>query len=336
MSWGRGGGLFLGHLEAGALDLDAYFARIGFDGPKSVSRGFLEEILRLQAAAIAFEGIDPFLGRPVDLSDRAIDAKLLHGGRGGYCFEQNTLLLRALRTSGFSAWPLIARSRWQRPATETVVRTHMVVGLELDGCPWIADLGFGSCLVAAPLRLNVPGESQSTRDEPARVVPVGREWRVERLLDGIWTPLFDLVPEPQTMTDMAAANWLISTHPASSFRNRLVAARVRHDVRHALVDGKLVVRHRDGRVDRCELPVGQVEERLRVDFGLSLPRHLVAELERRLDPPGDGADEPSRGGGLDVAVRSASGRAPEGSRGISGVGDRVEAKRTAAGRSRGN
>jgi N-hydroxyarylamine O-acetyltransferase len=277
----RAGGLFLGSHDPGKLDLDAYSVRIGYSGPRVPRLAVLEEILRLQAGAIPFEAIDPFLGRPVDLSPAAIETKLLHGGRGGYCFEQNTLLLRALRALGFRVEPLIARSRWQRPLDQFAVRTHMVLRVDVDGIAWIADLGFGSCMFTSPLRADLSGVPQETRHEPIRILEIDGELRLERLLDGVWTPLYDLVKEPQTMVEMAAANWLISSHPDSTFRTRLVASCTRDEVRHVLSDRKLVVRHRDGRVERRDLSIAQVVESLSTDFGLDVPAQLPAELEAR-------------------------------------------------------
>ena len=80
----------------------------------------LVELHRLHPAAIAFENFDVRLGLEVRLDAGSIDAKLIGARRGGYCFEQNVLFLRVLRTLGFRAEPLIARSRWRRPLDQSV------------------------------------------------------------------------------------------------------------------------------------------------------------------------------------------------------------------------
>ena len=67
----------------------------------------LRALTELHPAAIPFEAIDVFLRRPVDLSPAAIQAKLIDGGRGGYCFEQNGLLKRVLGALGFAVEGLI-------------------------------------------------------------------------------------------------------------------------------------------------------------------------------------------------------------------------------------
>ena len=78
------------------VDLDAYLARIGYDGPREPTLAVLREICRMHPGAIPFENIDVLLGRPISLDPAQIDAKLIGAGRGGYCYEQNSLLKRAL------------------------------------------------------------------------------------------------------------------------------------------------------------------------------------------------------------------------------------------------
>ena len=100
-----------------AVDLDAYFERIGYGGPWEPTLAVLRELHALHPIAIPFEAIDVLTGDGIDLSPAAVDAKLIHAGRGGYCFEQNSLFGRALRTLGFEVEGLIARSRRRpRPA----------------------------------------------------------------------------------------------------------------------------------------------------------------------------------------------------------------------------
>ncbi len=64
-------------------DLSAYFARIGHDGPTDPSLETLRALHALHPAAIPFEAIDVLLGRGVDISPDAVDAKLIHARRGG-------------------------------------------------------------------------------------------------------------------------------------------------------------------------------------------------------------------------------------------------------------
>ncbi len=86
------------------------------------------------ARAIAFENLDPFLRRPVRLDTASLTSKLVHGGRGGYCFEKNLLLTHALDAFGYPTTGLAARVLWNRPADAPLpARSHMLVGVDLGG-----------------------------------------------------------------------------------------------------------------------------------------------------------------------------------------------------------
>lgn len=84
---------------------EAYLRRIGHVGGREPDVATLRAIEARHARAIAFESLDPFLGRPVRLDAASLTSKLVHGGRGGYCFEQNLLLTHALPTLGYRTAP---------------------------------------------------------------------------------------------------------------------------------------------------------------------------------------------------------------------------------------
>ena len=47
-----------------ALDIDAYFRRVGYAGAGTPNLATLEDLHALHAAAIPFENLSPFLGEP--------------------------------------------------------------------------------------------------------------------------------------------------------------------------------------------------------------------------------------------------------------------------------
>ncbi len=97
----------------------------------------------------------------IHLDDRTLEEKLIHGRRGGYCFEQNGLLERVLRELGFHVRSLLGRVVLANPA-QMPPRTHRLLLVEVDGERWIADVGFGGQTLTAPVRLLADAE-QSTR-----------------------------------------------------------------------------------------------------------------------------------------------------------------------------
>jgi N-hydroxyarylamine O-acetyltransferase len=105
----------VGEPGAPAVDLDAYFARIGYDGPREPTLDALRAITFSHPDAIPFENLDVLLGRGISILPADVDAKLIAGGRGGYCYEQNGLLKRVLQALGFEVEGLMARVLWMAP-----------------------------------------------------------------------------------------------------------------------------------------------------------------------------------------------------------------------------
>ncbi|HEX3886231.1 MAG TPA: arylamine N-acetyltransferase [Phenylobacterium sp.] len=103
-----------GRAQCSKNDLKRYFERVGYRGPRAMTSEVLQELHIRHVEAIPFEAIDVLLGRPIDLKLDALIAKLVHGARGGYCFEQNLLFRGVLLALGFDVESLIARSRWGR------------------------------------------------------------------------------------------------------------------------------------------------------------------------------------------------------------------------------
>jgi N-hydroxyarylamine O-acetyltransferase len=94
------------------LDLEAYFRRIGFTGDPVPTLAVLCDIQLRHALTIPWEDLNILLRWPIKLDLASLTQKLLYDHRGGYCFEQNTLLQAVLETIGFEVTPLQARVLW--------------------------------------------------------------------------------------------------------------------------------------------------------------------------------------------------------------------------------
>jgi N-hydroxyarylamine O-acetyltransferase len=254
-----------------AIDIDRYLARIGYRGAPRPNLDTLRALTELHPAAIPFEAIDVFLRRPVDLNPGAIQAKLIDGGRGGYCFEQNGLLKHVLTALGFTVEGLIARVFWMRPDdAPPLPLTHMALRVTIDDERWLADVGFGSCVAGAPLRFDATGAQQPTRHETFRLTLRGAWTLVEAQLPGGWCPLYMLSPEPALDSDYIAANWYTSTHPESGFRQELRVALTNPQRRTTLLNNRLSIRHAQGAVERRFLSAAELADTLVSTFGLRL------------------------------------------------------------------
>ena len=248
------------------FDLDAYLARIGYTGPRSPTLATLQALHALHPAAIPFEGIDPLLGRPVRLDPASLQAKLVGSRRGGYCFEQNSVLRAALEALGFAVTGLGARVLWMAPpGAPEGPRTHMLLRVDLEEGPYMADVGFGAYLLAAPLRLE-RGIEQPTLAGLLRLTGADQSFTLQTRLPVGWRDLYRFTLERQIAADYEMGNWYSSTHPNSRFIGNLLAERLTPECRYALFNTRLTTRHSGGGVEERILAsaedLGDVLDRL--------------------------------------------------------------------------
>jgi len=262
------------------IDLDAYLARIGYDGPREPTLATLRALHGLHPARIPFEAVDVLLDRGVSLVPEAVDAKLIHAGRGGYCFEQNDLFRRALTALGFAVEGLIARVQWMRaPDDPPVPRSHMALRVTIDGQRWLADVGFGGCVMTAPIRFDC-ADAQPTPHEPYRLTDLGDEVRLDVQLPGGWAAAYDLSKAVQREADYEPANWFNATHPASIFRKVLLVSMATPQARYMLTNNHLTIRRRDLEPERHVLGVDDLGHALETYFRLPVEAAWRPVLER--------------------------------------------------------
>ena len=250
------------------LDLDAYLARIGHGGSCEPSLGTLTALHAAHVTAIPFENLDILLGRTISLDLADLQAKIVAGRRGGYCFEQNALFLAVLERLGFRVVPLAARVR--AGMTGVRPRTHMLLRVELAEGAYLADVGFGGDGLVHPLsfeagaEVHAAGVSHRLRSEDDL-------WALAANVNGEWADLYAFTLEPQHAVDYEMANHYTSTWPGSKFVQTLTAQRARADGRAVLRNRELAVRENGSiRTEHIRDPEHLLEV-LDREFGLSFP-----------------------------------------------------------------
>jgi N-hydroxyarylamine O-acetyltransferase len=264
-----------------SIDLGAYLRRIGLPSADAPDLPTLRALVAAHAAAIPFENLNPMLGLPVDLELAAIERKLVRDGRGGYCFEQNLLLGEALRAIGFEVTNLAARVLWDQPEGAITARSHMLLRVELEGCSWLADVGFGGMTLTGVLQLEQRLE-QATPHEPFRLLVCEGDWYTQARLPAGWKTLYRFDLQQQYPIDYRASNYFLSTHPDSHFVSGLTAARAVPGCRLALRNREFALHTTNGETTRRMLrSATQIREVLEDEFLIRLPLH--PELDPRLD-----------------------------------------------------
>jgi N-hydroxyarylamine O-acetyltransferase len=254
------------------MDLNAYFERIGYRGPREPNLELLGALTRQHTQSIPFENLDVLLGRPIRLETAALFQKLVLERRGGYCFEQNGLFLEVLSALGFQVTALSARVRWQRPRDFIPPRTHVFIRVELAGESWLSDVGVGALSLTAPLRLTTSAE-QATPHEPRRIVHEGARLFHQVRFGDSWQDVCEFTLEEMPPIDRELGNWFTSAHPGSHFKNRLIVARAAEDgQRISVLNDELTLRGGDGRANTRRIgSPSELLEILDAHFGLRFP-----------------------------------------------------------------
>ena len=265
-----------------SFDLSAYFARIGYDGPRAPTLETLRALQLLHPQAIAFENLNPLLGLPVRLDIASLQEKLVRSRRGGYCFEHNGLLLQVLRALGFRVSGLAGRVVWNSPPDDIPARSHMILRVELEEGTYLADVGFGSS-PTAPLRL-LPDIAQETPHESFRLLErAAGQYTLQCNLKGQWTSFYMFDLQEQAPVDYQVANYYVSTWPTSHFVSLLIAARTTADGRYGLRNNKLSIHRLRGESEQRTLTsAAEISEVLEDLFDVVVPDEpaFAAKLAR--------------------------------------------------------
>jgi N-hydroxyarylamine O-acetyltransferase len=277
-----------------ALDLEAYFERIGYPGKAVATLAALKELHWRHASTIPFENLDVLLGRPVDLAPAAIAAKLVAARRGGYCFEQNGLFLAVLRRLGFAVEAFAARVWWGRSDAALPPCTHMLLKVQLAEGDFLCDVGFGGLTPVSPLRWEM-NLAQATTHETYRLMmltqgPAAGEIALEASIEGGWQRLYSFRNLAVDLADFTLANWYVATHPASFFTQAMIVAMPFADGRHVLQDLKVTTRSLErNEAVRQLADAADLGALLHGTFGLDLGRPEIERLWERLAAPSHAA-----------------------------------------------
>jgi len=250
------------------MRLDDYLNRLGIHRNLEPAADMLRRLHVAHRETFLFENLSIQCGGGISLALADLERKFLDHGRGGYCFEHNTLFRAALGEIGFNAATLLGRVR--RGPPERWCRTHMVLRVPIGGEPWLADVGFGATGTLEPLPLR--DGAQSTQG--------GFTYALRRE-DHLWVlsmsdataatqDLYEFSDEPQTPWDIEVANHFTSTHPESIFRRTLTIQRSRRAERLVL-RSDVLERYRDGRVTSETIDRSEWPRLARELFDLTLP-----------------------------------------------------------------
>ncbi|TZG29073.1 arylamine N-acetyltransferase family protein [Sphingomonas montanisoli] len=268
------------------IDIDAYLARIGLGLLPEADAAGLAAVQRQHRLSIPFENLDVRLGRGISLDPEHVFDKLVNRRRGGYCFEQNQLFLRALTALGFDARPLLARV-WLM-ADGVPPKTHTLNLVTIDGMQWIADAGFGGSY-SPPMPLIAGPEVEAPDGSRYRLsIHEDHGWFLERkghpaLTDGRtlvedWQPQYSFTLDPVASIDLELSNHWTSTRPDTRFTTLSVVSLVLPSGFASLTDAHYTRRNGDQHVEAEIESATAYRLRLNFVFGIALDEVEVMGL----------------------------------------------------------
>lgn len=273
--------------EPRLTDRALYLQRLGFDVPPAPTLETLRQLQLRHTGAFPFENLTTLSGEPVLIDLPSIEQKVLHNGRGGYCYELNNLFLALLQSLGFDARAISGRVVMGQPEGAWTARTHRLSLVIIDDVRYITDVGFGGMVPTAPLLLDSRAE-QLTPHEPYRIDLHVDGFTLRAKVAGEWRAMYIFDLQRQEDIDFAVGNWYVSTHPESTFAKQLMVARTGEGWRRTLNNGSFAIHRIDRDSERREVTdVQELIGLLDSEFGIRVPEQaqLLRTLERLIAAP---------------------------------------------------
>ncbi|MGX2848721.1 arylamine N-acetyltransferase family protein [Klebsiella pneumoniae] len=253
------------------FDLSAYFRRINYTGHAAADTATLHALMRHQLFSVPFENLDVQAGKVVSLVPEDIADKLLHRGRGGYCYEVNGLFAMALDALGITHRFVAARPMFY-PARRP--KTHMALIAEVDDRLWLCDLGFGSYGIRAPLAIDMTDTDIEQDFDTFRLIrDVNNEYLLQAKVEGAWANQYSFDLSPQEWIDFVPANYLNSTHPDAIFVQKLLIVQHAPEGRLILLGNLLKTITAEG-IETQQLMDDGIALALKNRFALPVPQYI--------------------------------------------------------------
>lgn len=263
-----------------APNLEAYFARIGYDGSREPTAETLKQLQWHHLLTIPYEVLDVHLTGKIDLTPEVVERKIVTNGRGGYCYEHNTLFMYVLRTMGFDVTPIAARVRWQKPEDLMSSFIHLVLVVKIDNISWICDVGLSACGAPIPLAMEMDTEQPSPL-ETRRIIKLRDFYAHQMYSLGQWHNMFFFTLNRSYPVDWELGSYYFSTHHNALAVRNIMVSMPTTKCRYLLMNKVLTTRYMDGTVETREIATEEEYlELLRTTFKLNLPEGT------RLCPPG--------------------------------------------------
>jgi N-hydroxyarylamine O-acetyltransferase len=200
---------------------DLLLRHIGLDGPPNADAEGLRETVGAFVTRVPFEDLAVQLGESGSLEPHLLVERIVGGGRGGYCFEVNSVLMALLGSLGFAVERREAIVGERTAFADGEPTNHLALVVRTPQGPFIAEAGWGEGPVA-PLPLAT-----------GRHAVGSFTYGLERDGDGWWLAQHEYGSSPgvrfadrvASLADFEPHHERLSTSPESGFVRTLLIQR---------------------------------------------------------------------------------------------------------------
>jgi N-hydroxyarylamine O-acetyltransferase len=235
-----------------------YLDRIQVDHVPEPTLAGLEKLHEQHLMNAPFENLDIHRGVPIVLDLEKILEKIVTRRRGGFCYELNAAFAWLLTELGYDVTMLSAEVA--RPdGTFGIPFDHMTLGVEIDGAPWLADVGFGEgFLRPIPLDDRASGDYHLAREEDVWFLLHGK------------TVKYRFTLAPRKLHEYEAACTYQQTSDESTFTQRVFVTRATPDGRVTLTRERLIRSRGRGKSQSSIVDAAAWRNALETHFGIVL------------------------------------------------------------------
>ena len=244
-----------------AQQVQVYLARLEITEPVQNDLDSLNRLLFAQLTHIPFDSLDVWgAGICPSMKLNDIYEKIVETGRGGYCFELNTLFRALLNALGFDAYQTVAFIL--NPDGTPQPPAHNVILCDLNGTRYFMDVGYGG-----PVPYQVLELKEGAQD--AFCLKKEDIWYVYRSINEDIRPLIAFRDVPVTVNELIPLNFYISQRPDSHFRHMIHLSKRNADGSVFALDGKEFKIHTSQGVTLREVTnIEDVKEIMSTYFGM--------------------------------------------------------------------
>lgn len=213
------------------VDVRAYLDRIRVGDMSRPTLDALRTLHQQHLYTAPFENLDIYRGVPIVLDQDTILDKIVTRHRGGFCYELNGAFYWLLSELGYEVTMLSAEVA-RLDGSFGIPFDHMTLRVDIDGAPWLADVGFGdNFLHPIPLDAKADGEYRLKRDpdkDDVWILVKGDEVKYRFTL------------APRALADYVSACTYQQTSEESTFTQRVVTTRATPGGRLTLTRERLI------------------------------------------------------------------------------------------------